>query len=89
MSCLGMQGIFVVEMSDNCKIHNIYPFIFRPMLSSSIHGGYRHTCESPVSEGADYATESDLEHSHDMPSGNAAMGIYSIGRVILAKQKKC
>ena len=39
-------------------------------MSSSTHSGYGRKCESPVSEGADYATESDLEqtteHSQSM-----------------------
>lgn len=41
----------------------------RSVMSSSVHGGYRHTCDSPVSEGADYATESDIDHSHELHSG--------------------
>ncbi|XP_053372877.1 roundabout homolog 1-like [Mercenaria mercenaria] len=38
----------------------------RPTMSSSMQDRYQ--CDSPTSEGADYATESDLEPSHEQPT---------------------
>ncbi|XP_052804890.1 roundabout homolog 2-like isoform X3 [Mya arenaria] len=40
-----------------------------PEMSSSVHASFQRGCESPASESADYATESDLEPSQEQNNG--------------------